>query len=707
MQKRGVKVDFNNDRQFWEQRDEAQADVAFEKQTGEIIPSKVGVYSDEEDSSVQYLRPPPGVENGPEVVYMKKITEARPANAPHPVNKANQTNTWAEVCSQQIRIPVDPRQPCVLNEESTASYNAPSKSEVLHGSPKKDVELLPVANDVATYTIVKRYKPIRAAEEGETIKHALSKSDSLAPWTSVRQYFRGLTKNWHRSSRTDPVGPTMYQNPVTGSFIEVDIDGHLDIHCPIEKKLFDDKFVVKVLLPGGNLRKCYVKFQWDQMSINFYRHHITRYYPFKYIQEANDSPGILTHMTLTGATSDLVQIDKRSFCSLYLSNVSHPLLLVFGNAQRKEFFVSLVQHIIEFCKSQNYFYYTPVQLGKKKPILKQRRNANPNIPILEIFKNELDQLDSRAIEERFEAGVKCAIITGKQYSRNCILKFDPSIAKLLICHSTGRSQHFPLQYVRSLEVEEMGLRAIKDAEEIDAAESFFKQSSQIGDNASVAPKGFYRNQTLAGEKSRAPVKQLSRGVSGVPSFTRPPSGGVNENNSSMLKRGVSVAGDGNLMHLTSEVLDTISDSKTFVAVGIQGCNFPLVIFFDNKVDRDDFVALVQVLQVIFNFKVAETDKELRLRQQQEQFAADEEEEVDGELEMAGADLEDIDEPTKFRSEDRERRIAGEAGLKFRYFRQGGAAGAGGPVPPADGKPAEQATPPRPAERPTVSKKQTK
>jgi len=210
------------------------------------------------------------------------------------------------------------------------------------------------------------------------------------------------------------------------------------------------------------------------------------------------------------------------------------------------------------------------------------------------------------------------------------------------------------------------------------------------------------------------VKQLSKGASGVgPSFTRPMSG-VAADSSSMMKRAVSAFGDGNLMHLTSEVLDTISDSKTFVAVGIQGCNFPLVIFFDNKVDRDDFVALVQVLQVIFNFKVAETDKELRLRQQQEQFAADEEEEVDGELEMAGADLEDIDAPNKVRSEERERRIAGEAGLKFRYFRQGGAAGAGEPVPPADGpaarKPADQAPSPRlakPDERATASKKQTK
>jgi len=320
------------------------------------------------------------------VCMRMNLRAAVPILAVHKPVKHREEQTWDEICNESIEAPFSPRRPCAVISAAEVA-DTPQKTALSYVETDGEIVTLPsLINDTKPkFTIVKRYKPILDPVTGQDARLDVAFSRPRVPaanlssntkfnptlkvssWSSSKRFFRGLvSRNWHRSERSDPVGPTMRQNPITGSFTEIDIEGHLEIHCPVEKELFNEKFVVKILLPGGNLRKCYVKFHWDNMTINFYRHKITRYYPFKYLQEANDSPGILTHMMLTGATSDLVEIDKKSFCSLYLSNVSHPLLLVFGNSRRKEYFVRLVQHIIEFCKSEDYFYDSSRVIGKKK-----------------------------------------------------------------------------------------------------------------------------------------------------------------------------------------------------------------------------------------------------------------------------------------------------------------------------------------------------
>jgi len=294
-------------------------------------------------------------------------------------------------------------------------------------------------------------------------------------------------------------------------------------------------------------------------------------------------------------------------------------------------------------------------------------------------------LDAIATEERFEKGVKCGIISASQYNKNCVVKFDPNVAKLMICHSTGRSQQFPLQFVRSLEVEEAALRAVREADVMEEAQNFFgSMQSNLRDQSS-APQGFYRSVTLAEKQKSGPVNSvsgLSRGPSqaammrGSAGLVQGSSGGIVKGSSGGLVKGSSTAmgdrsgvAEGRILKLTSEVIDGLEDKQSYIAVGIQGCNAPLVLFFDNKKDRDDFVQLVQVLQVIFGFKIAETDQDLRLRKQQEQFDNEEEDEPDEDLDDVKELNDDIDAPKPKDKLPLERHVIGETGLKFRYFRR--------------------------------------
>eukprot|EP00923_Selenidium_pygospionis_P002819 GHVN01004327.1.p1 GENE.GHVN01004327.1~~GHVN01004327.1.p1 ORF type:complete len:716 (-),score=101.90 GHVN01004327.1:777-2924(-) len=612
--------------------------------------------------------------------------------------------TWAEVCNDRISVPPpQPKGSCVLTSSSVSQkpintdytqFEKPAhwgSVEVretvtyqMNGTQQKGLyEHMARQGDFQ-----QQYAGLGGSAMAENFSRLATQQSGnqsiLEQWNPQALFARGLSKNWHQTQRRDPVAPTKYQNPRTLSFNEIDLESHLLLHCPLQKYAFDTRFVTKVLLPGGNLRKCYVKVDWDKEIITFQRKCQSRFYPLKYLTEANDSPAVLNHMILTGALSDLLEIDKRNFCSLFMSNLQHPLLLVFGSLRKKEYFVSLCQHIIEYCNSKDFlFYNTGTVKSTKTKLIDERRNAVMTLPLLEIFKKELTELKALEIEQQFEEGVQATVLTGKQLSKGCTIKFEPKVAKLSITHATGKFQYFPLEHITALEVEGDALLALGDDTAAAQAEEFFEDIGKNGEGSVNGPLGFARSET---------IRKVATHVDGqafpTTSFTRSPTRKIGETTQSGFRqeasksiRSPTVQGskefshsvstlqrlrtDPHLQRLTSGVLDDIKGActPTFVALTIKGCASPLVLIFDLPEDRDHFIILVQVLQVIFLFPLADTDESLAFKREEEKFIEVKDEEFDEKLKH-----EDIDDETQETVTDADRHLAGETGVQYRYLR---------------------------------------
>eukprot|EP00918_Siedleckia_nematoides_P087054 GHVU01191472.1.p1 GENE.GHVU01191472.1~~GHVU01191472.1.p1 ORF type:complete len:753 (+),score=100.24 GHVU01191472.1:199-2259(+) len=545
---------------------------------------------------------------------------------------------WVAICDADIAVPDDSTKRCVLNVDPNEAELERRLAELMKEDPRYTFSR-PEIVETDEQKAERRYNHLQQGitrkltgfnEHGEPqYVDVKSKWDERedGDWDKNNIFFRGLGRDAQvRGGET--AGPTHFQSPFDGEYDALDIESHLELRCPKEKRIFDEKFVVKVMLPGGNMRKCYVEFEWDDEQMYFLRRGLKRYYPFKYLKEANDSPNLLTHMRVTGAVPDLLDVDESKFCALYLSNVQHPLLLVFSNTQRRTFFARLVMHTISYCQVPEPFFFNVPRVSRTG-----RRNAVINIPTVQLFNTEIEAMGAGEIKASFENGVTCDCLTFRRLASGVMLRFDASNARLHLVSKAGTESKLPLDQITALLI---------DPDEL----------ASFSDLAGGVPSGPKRSPSR--EMSLGAGEGLTRSVSRVAPVQPKEDESFHKTIGQLLPGGPRCS---KFVAIKLRGFDDTSDGKTPVIP-------PMIMIFGSTTERNDFVTFVLCLQEVLNFPLAETDQELKLRMEEEEWKKEMDDEV------MGMTVEDKSLDKKATVRETDRQLAGEDGFNFRYFRAG-------------------------------------